>query len=161
MLTLTRTRTRTRTLTPNPDPDPDPNPDPNQVTAALRRSISNPHSHTEAQSDAEPLAMPTVEAMVDDTLFPHDVAMSCLPSGKEHSSEASDESGDGTARESKVLRWADFLKTAAALPATLPRPAPTQLPPPLAPPAELEPSLSLPADSKWWGQPTLVRRRPS
>ena len=78
------------------------------------------------------------------------VAVSCLPSAKEHGSEASDEGGDGAACEGKVLRWADFLKKAAALPATLPRPAPTQLPPPLAPPAELHSSLSLPADSKWW-----------
>ena len=43
------------------------------VAAALRRSISDPRSQAEAQSDAEPLTMPTVEAMVDDTLFPHDV----------------------------------------------------------------------------------------
>ena len=43
------------------------------VAAALRRSIIEPRSQTDAQSDAEPLTMPTVEAMVDDTLFPHDV----------------------------------------------------------------------------------------
>ena len=43
------------------------------VAAALRRSIIEPRSQADAQSDAEPLTMPTVEAMVDDTLFPHDV----------------------------------------------------------------------------------------
>ena len=39
------------------------------VTAALRRRIGDPSGEAEAQGGAAPPAMPTVEAMVDDTLL--------------------------------------------------------------------------------------------
>lgn len=84
-----------------------------------------------------------VEALTDDTLFPHAVAVSSLQPSR---SEASDV---------KSLRWASFLKAAAQLSAPPPAAAPRRLPPSLTPPLVAAESLPLPVDSEWWGVPTL------
>ena len=99
----------------------------------------------DAASARAPAVLPTVEAMTDDTLFPLDVQISCLPKSR---------SGGGGAASSSVLRWADWLKAAANLPAMPPQPPPSSLPPSLSGAASAE-SIELPEDSKWWGVPTL------
>ena len=117
------------------------------LEAALRRDKCAAHEQpAPADNGSAPTSasmgltgMPMVEAMVDDTLIAHEVALSCLP-------PATDETG-------LVLRWTDFLKAAAQLDAVPPSPAPTRLPPPLSLPTDT--LHTLPADSKWWGVPTF------
>ena len=117
--------------------------------AALVESSLHARAYGAGGDDAAaaraPAVLPTVEAMTDDTLFPLDVQISCLPKSR---------SGGGGAASSSVLRWADWLKAAASLPAMPPQPPPSSLPPSLSGAASAE-SIELPEDSKWWGVPTL------
>ena len=83
----------------------------------------------------------SVSPMVDDTLFPHDVAISCLPRSRVVDEDAT-----------RALQWAGFLKAVAKLPVPPPSTAPIRLPPPLSPAVA---ELNLPRDSAWWGEPTL------
>ena len=81
-------------LNPNPNPNPktirkpNPNPNPNPNLSPSRNPDPNPHPFHQ----------------VDDTLFPHEAALACLPSAEEHAAEGhrGEERGDGTACESKV-----------------------------------------------------------
>jgi hypothetical protein len=89
--------------------------------------------------DARPIE---VVAVQDDTLFTHQQALSLL---------GESEAGGGA----RVLRWAGFLKAAAKLPPPPPpSPAPISLPPPPLG-TQFGKRLRLPADSAWWGVPTL------
>ena len=84
-----------------------------------------------------------VVGVQDDTLFTHAQALSLM----------SDSQAGGGA---KVLRWASFLKAAAELPPPLAAaPPPATLPPPPPNTAFGKKLRGLPADSAWWGVPTL------
>ena len=81
-----------------------------------------------------------VHGLSDDTLFTHEQALSLLGESK---------AGDSA----KVLKWTGFLKAAGSLPKPPPpHPAPARLPPPCSTPPE---TLDIPAESAWWGIPTL------
>ena len=84
-----------------------------------------------------------VVGVQDDTLFTHAQALSLM---------SDSQAGD----DAKVLRWASFLKAAAELPPPLaPAPPPATLPPPPPNTAFGKKLRGLPADSAWWGVPTL------
>lgn len=76
----------------------------------------------------------------------------CVPSRQLLSFHLSRSCDATWAPHGRLLTLAGFLKHAAKLAAPPPCDAPTSLPPPLEPPV---PELDIPADSAWWGVPTL------
>ena len=81
-----------------------PNPSPNPSPTSIRKPNPNPNTNTNPSPNRNPDPNLHLFYQVDDTLFPHEVALSCLPSAKEHGAEEhrGDERGDGSACQSKV-----------------------------------------------------------